>query len=324
MFAEYAERRTGVRPIFISPNDLRLVRDRNAKSGFKLCCLVRDNQLRPPTSGNSRHSNRFIHEGEVLEEIYQVGLELHQRELRALEPEMLRQLALRCFNDMRTLFLVHDKRMLGIVLQELDALVYKHSVLTKEQANILRYGVTTSYLPGSSELDHFIKQCREDPKIKDKFLLKPIRSGKGAGILFGDQVSADEWQSRLWALRSSSPASQLEQTMYIVQRQIKQPVFNVLLREGEGLQRNYLIGTYHAVNGKYLGIGIWRSGPGRICAVSHGGAWLCSVMSRSSYPRLLPPIIDGAQNRLPFVSPLLLAAVCMCLLCCFYPSYRIV
>jgi hypothetical protein len=320
MFAESAERRTGVRPIFILPDDLRLVPDKNEKSGFKLCCLVRDN-ISSPSSRNSRHSNRFVYNGEILEEIYHVSLELHQRELRALEPEVLRQLTLRCFNDMRTIFLVHDKRMLGIVLQELDALVYKHSVLTEEQANTLRRGVTTSYLPGSSELEHFIKQCKEIPKIKDNFLLKPIRSGKGAGILFGDQVSAEEWQSRLQALRDPSLVSQ--QTTYIVQRQIKQPVFNVLLREREGLQRNYLVGTYHAVNGKYLGIGTWRSGPGRICAVSHGGAWLCSVMPRCDHPRSLPPVIDVTQKRLSFVSPLFFAAVCICLLYCFCPSYRI-
>ena len=322
MFAEYAERRTGRTPIFIPPNDLRLVPDRNAKSNFKLCCSVRDNQLRPPTSGNSKHLSRFVHKGE---EIHQVSLELHQRELHALEPEVLRQLALRCFNDMRTIFLVHDKRMLGIVLQELDALVYKHGVLTEKQANTLRRGITMSYLPGSSELEQFIKQCKEIPKFKDKFLLKPIRSGKSAGILFGDQVymSAEEWQSRLQALRSPRLVSQ--QTTYIVQCQIKQPVFNVLLREGEGLQKNYLIGTYHVVNGRYLGIGIWRSGPGRICAVSHGGAWLCSIISRSNYPSgLLPPIIDMGQKSLSSIFFLLFAAVCICLLCCFYPSYRIV
>jgi len=70
-----------------------------------------------------------------------VALELHQWEMKALDQDILKALAPLCFNDLRTIFLVHDKRMLGIVLQELDSLVYRHNVLTLEEAEMLRNGI---------------------------------------------------------------------------------------------------------------------------------------------------------------------------------------
>lgn len=58
--------------------------------------------------------------------IHQVGLELHQRELLAVETEMLQQISFRCLNDMWTIFLAHDKRMLSIVKQELKPLIARN------------------------------------------------------------------------------------------------------------------------------------------------------------------------------------------------------
>jgi hypothetical protein len=189
----------------------------------------------------------------------------------------MRALAVRCFNDMRTIFFVHDKRLLGIIHQELEDLVHKHSVLTATQAEVLRQGITPTILAGSPELDSFAKQCRAIPTYKDGFVLKPIRSAKGAGILFGDELTPEEWEAKLGHLRDASIIP--GQVEYIVQRQIRQIKYDVFMREREGLQSNFFIGTYHAIHGECLGLGVWRSGPGRICAISHDGAWMCSVIS---------------------------------------------
>lgn len=86
-----------------------------------------------------------------------MGMELHQHEMLALGYEMLQQLSLRCFNDMRTLLLVHDKRMLGIVLEELDALVARN-VLLPSEANVLQRGICPTILPGSTNMAQFIKK----------------------------------------------------------------------------------------------------------------------------------------------------------------------
>jgi hypothetical protein len=220
---------------------------------------------------------RVTSEGEVVEEIHRVGLELHQHELFALPPEMLRQISTRCFNDMRTVLLVHDKRMLGIVQQEAPSLVAR-GVLTPFQGEALIKGIADTILPGSHELNQLIQQCAGDDERRNEYLLKPIRGGKGAGIIFGDEISACEWRTILERLRDPSIGS--GDTSYVVQRRVIPILYEVILNSSQG--RYPLIGTYHAVQGRLLGLGGWRSSPDRICAVSHGGSWISSVMADNS------------------------------------------
>ncbi|CAG8135752.1 unnamed protein product [Penicillium salamii] len=277
MFLECAERRTGVIPRIISPQDLRLVSDPASKTGYKLCCVI---DVEQALSENTKHPKSSVftdqETGEVLEVIDQVALELHQHELRALSTDMIQHISERCFNEFRSLFLVHDKRMLGIIHQELDSLSHKHGILTRRQADVLRRGIVHTILPGSPELKVFVEKCQKELTFKDKYILKPVRGGKGEGILFGDDLTPEEWNEKLRGLGNAGLVQ--GGTTYVVQRQVEQPLYEVLLREEEGLQRNRLVGTYMSVHGKYLGVGCWRSGPGRVCAISHGGAWMVSVI----------------------------------------------
>ncbi|GLI75899.1 hypothetical protein PoHVEF18_004165 [Penicillium ochrochloron] len=262
LYRHYAKS-LGIQVRLIDPADLRVLESPTSPGGYKLYCLAQEN-----AAGTVANEN-----DEILEEIHQIGLELHQRELARMTPQMLQQLSLRCFNDMRTILLVHDKRLLGIVIQELDNLVTRN-VLTPEQATILHRGIVPTIIPGSSQLSHFIAECRKS-SLQDTYLLKPVRSGKGAGILFGDELSRDEWLSKLKSMRD--PHLQRGKTTYVIQRRIEHGLYEVLLRESDGVQRYPLIGTFMMVHGKLLGLGLWRSGPGRICALSLGGGWICSV-----------------------------------------------
>lgn len=269
MFIDVVRRRLGVTPKLITPADLRLIPDPQSKGGFRLFSMVKSNGgLTPLTSAF------MTSEGEVVEEIHQVGLELHQRELLALAPEMLRQISLRCFNDMRTILLVHDKRMLGIVKQELQSLVARE-VLTLAQAEALDRGIVDTILPASQELQQFLRDSKDCPELKNKYILKPIRGGKGAGILFGDELSTDEWLRALDGLRVPGVVSP---TTCVVQRLIVPRLYDVVLKASGDRTRYAIVGTYHVVGGKLLGLGIWRSSGGRICAVSTGGSWFCSVI----------------------------------------------
>lgn len=245
----------------IAPSDLRLVPSTLSATGFMLYCVVREQR-----TGT-----------EVLERIHQLGLELHQHELRSLSPSMLREIAKCCFNDLRTIFLVHDKRMLGLVLEELDALLNVQQVLTSSQAEILRCGITPTIIPGSREMMALIHTAYDNQGVKDNLLLKPIRGGKGAGIVFGSDMTPQAWASHLALLRR--PDVVPGNVAYVVQREIKQPRYSILLHESEGLQHNQLVGTFMSIHGQYLGLGLWRTSPDRICALSRGGAWICSVTS---------------------------------------------
>lgn len=260
LFILYVLSVTGKKPSLITPSDLRLIPCPQSSTGYVLYCLA-------SVDANS---------DEVLEPVHQVGLELHQHELRSMPTLMLREIALRCFNDLRTIFLVHDKRMLGIVLQELETLVHEQRIFTPKQARVLRRGITLTINPGSRELAALIDLTNLDPQVKNHFILKPIRGGKGAGIIFGSDMTLQAWSSQLRNLQGSELGR--EHTKYVVQREIRQPLYDVLLHNAERPQRNYLVGTYMAIHGRYLGVGTWRTSPSRICAVSHGGAWICSVV----------------------------------------------
>ncbi|KAJ5184506.1 hypothetical protein N7472_009346 [Penicillium cf. griseofulvum] len=263
MFIEFAKKRLGIKPRLISPEALRIIPDPSKDTGFKLCCLAQAGAVDTITTES----------GELVEEVHQVGLELHQREINALDPEIKRQISVRCFNDMRTILLAHDKRMLGLVREELETLVSR-GIITRRQAECLDRGITPTILPGSAALDQFITACIASEVLQKEYILKPIRGGKGAGILFGDEVPYSTWLALLEEMRC--PKLEAGKTLFVVQRKIDQPKYDVLLSEGNP-QRCHMVGTYHAVNGEYLGLGTWRCSPGRLCAVSDGATWICSV-----------------------------------------------
>lgn len=267
MWVPYLQNNLNMDVKVIPPRYLRLV-PAAAPGGYKLYCL---------SSADSKQPQITNEAGERLEEIHQLGLELHQRELLAMSYEMLQQISLRCFNDLRTVFLVHDKRMLGLVLEELDSLISRN-VITSCQAEILNRGLVYTIIPGSTKLESFIKACQSDTLFKNKHMLKPVRSGKGKGILFGDQVCQDEWMSILQSMRD--PFLRDGKTTYVVQTQVKQRRYDVLLEEEKGVGNFPLIGTFHITHGTFLGLGLWRSGPGRICALSRGGSWVCTVIQQ--------------------------------------------
>ncbi|KAI1495905.1 hypothetical protein F5X99DRAFT_402068 [Biscogniauxia marginata] len=270
MLIDAAQERFGVTPRLISPSDLRLEANLEGNRRYRLCCLAHRNGdakmfPSPTTFINSK--------GETVEEIQQVGLELHQHELFALSQDMLRQISLCCFNDLRTILLVHDKRMLGIVKQELEQLV-QAQVLTPEQARILDEGIVDTFIPGSPQLHLLLQKSIYSLNLKDEYVLKPIRSGKGAGIMFGGDLTPQEWKSVLSGLQSQAPFT--EKT-FVVQRRVKHCLYDLVLHASGEKLRYPLVGTWHIIQGKFCGLGIWRSSGDRICAISSGGSMICSV-----------------------------------------------
>ncbi|CAH0055509.1 unnamed protein product [Clonostachys solani] len=272
MFVDAVQRRFGIKPRLITPAELRLLPDPQASSGHRLCCLYKGSgdEVTLPNQATLFTTS----DGELVEEIRQVGLELHQREFAAMQPEVLREISLRCFNDMRTILLVHDKRMLGIVRQEIPRLV-AHHVLTAQQGDALARGITNTLLPGSEELEELIHACKEAPELRHEYILKPIRSGKGAGIVFGDDLDNEQWVASLERLRCPKVVPGVS---CVIQRKIVPRVYDVILKASGDMVSYPLVGTWHASNGQLLGLGTWRSSGNRIVAVSCGGAWICSVI----------------------------------------------
>ncbi|GAB0138055.1 hypothetical protein EsDP_00006302 [Epichloe bromicola] len=193
MFIHMVEQRLGVTPRLITPQDLRLLPDENGKGGYKLCCVVDDGNKGASAAQNPTFStsNR-----ELVQEIHQVGLKLHQHEFRALDAEILRQISLRCFNDMRTILLVHDKRMLGIVKQE-SALLIKRRILTTEQALIIDKGIADTVLPSSPDLHRLFNKSKCSIELKNKYFLKPAAEARGRESSLA-RISAQRSGSMHW------------------------------------------------------------------------------------------------------------------------------
>lgn len=270
--------RFGVKARFVRPADLRLLPDPIDTGRKKLYCALKSN-------ANGTHNNLTASREEPVEEIIQLGMELLQHEMRELSTEMLRHISLVCFNDMRTILLVHDKRMLGIVRQELGPLVAR-KVITKAQAGILDKRIAETILPCSPQLERLFLQSRSCRELRHQYILKPVRGGRGIGIIFGDATTSDVWETILKRMRL--PGMEPEDS-YVIQKRIIPRMYDMILDNAGNRVQYPLVGTYHVINGRLLGLGIWRSNNDRICAISSGGTWLCSVIRKEELDNHVHP-----------------------------------
>lgn len=276
IFKWYLEKQLQIKVRVIKPTDLRIVQDPDTQRNSLLCHTLHSEARggRP----DDRSEDLFYSNGNALEPIYQVALELHQRELERLSQEILRALAPICLNDFRSIYLVHDKRMLGIIQQEIESLVHEHKVLTAEEAEILQQAIVPTYLPGSKELRLLHQDLLVGRETKDNFLFKPVSSGKAKGIIFGTDIDTKTFFAHLERLFSAK----FEGRLYVVQRLVNQARFDIIVPNNNGIStptRSYLVGSAMIVDGKELGFGSCRASRDRFCAVRNGGAWICNVVS---------------------------------------------
>ncbi|GFF51610.1 hypothetical protein IFM46972_09341 [Aspergillus udagawae] len=269
-FSSFYKKRTGKTPRVIRATDLRLAPDSSSQTGRILCCVAAAGSAEYPDG--QRITSRT---GESLERIQQVGLQLSHRDYSYIPSEVLQQLAVDGICDLRNIFLVSDKRMLGIIRQELDALVHKHHILTADQAEILRQGIVHTILPSSEDIRRLLQQIREGSVSKDSYLLKPARGHRGMGILLGKDLGQKEFEGLLEELADPLlPADK----RYVVQPFIEQALFGLRLYDDSEPQQCRMTGTYHAIGGCFAGLGVWRADSERICSRFHGASSIPAVV----------------------------------------------
>lgn len=88
------------------------------------------------------------------------------------------------------MFFVHDKRIFGLICQELDNLVAS-GALSGEQAAILRRGIAETHIPGTESF----QKIANEPYNKDMWVIKPCLSGGGDGIVFGKDIDQETWKA---------------------------------------------------------------------------------------------------------------------------------
>jgi hypothetical protein len=237
------ELRTGIRPRFVNLDDLELKHDESSATGYSLYC--RDQV--------------------ACEKIHQVAVTLFPDEFTLLSQEMLRQLATVAVNDLRVSLLVNDERFLGVILQEINSLVAEHNILTPGQGQALQQGIVPTLLPGSPELKHWVERHIQGKVGKDDYILKAARQSRGRGHLLGADLSPEEWTRIMRDMQD--PSIRPGVTSYVLQPCARQVKFDIIGDEDNEVHGSLLVGCYYTINGRFIGLGPWRSSTDRICNV---------------------------------------------------------
>jgi hypothetical protein len=163
----------------------------------------------------------------------QVMLELHVHELQQIPIEFLVRFHKEktYFNDLRTIVLGHDKRLLSILSdQELLS-----CFLPPDRAHTLARQMVPTYTLG-----------RPPDRTWKRWVLKPAHKGKGEGVKFSDEP--------------------ILKTDFVLQPEIEQRTFT--LHNGTDVR---LVGLLPMWRNRFYGPGIFRAGSGPIINLSDGG-----------------------------------------------------
>lgn len=230
--ADLFSEKTGQKSRFIKPSDLKWLPVAGSESEYGVFCSTED--------------------GSGLERVEQVDFELTQEEYAEIDFEVLCHLAPHCVNDPRSVFLVNDQRILGVVYEELDDLVARKT-LTQHQSDILRRGLTPSFLPSSLIWTKVLNESKADPSTKNQWVLKYARAGVSQGHVFGRVVSNDEWLEKLADAQENN--STPDSGSYVLQEYIEQMEYQVWHHLKQEMVTCHEVASWFACNGKYLGLG---------------------------------------------------------------------
>ncbi len=186
--------------------------------------------------------------------VAQFILELKRDELRLFATEVLRHMVHHCtyINDLRTLLVIHDKRLPGALL---DPEVV-HGILTMEEHAFL----SRFLLPSHDMTDAAAyAMVRANPK---PWVAKRISSGRGEGMHIGNGVSLSVWQELLAQGRGE----------YLAQQFVPQRTFPILTIRENRLVRHpmQVVATLPGFDQTIFGPGILRSGVHDVINM-HGG-----------------------------------------------------
>ncbi|RUS33855.1 hypothetical protein BC938DRAFT_483476, partial [Jimgerdemannia flammicorona] len=156
-------------------------------------------------------------------------LELHQDEIELLDEEVLFELGKHCWNDLRTIYLIHDKRILGLIRRELKWLVDTGKI-TREHAEILRNGLAETYILDEAMCQDLLTNMKSGDK--DQWTLKKARSGKGDGMMFGKDMDDGTWRGLIERYSASAGKVGEEATVpYVLQRYVRSKRLDLFIHD---------------------------------------------------------------------------------------------
>lgn len=190
---------------------------------------------------------------------------LSQAEISALPKDVLQALANMSFaghalNDLRSIFIAHNKKMLFVITSGLV------QGLDNETLKILRSNVVPTALVSRSSDGQIVTTPMDFRSNYDSFLLKPCLEGKGAGIVMQQQFpSENEFFDYV--------SSVCQDKEYILQPYVKQRKFDFPYREGhkQEIQKQFCVGMLVTLDNKFYGPCMSRFNSKKIVSVSDGG-----------------------------------------------------
>ncbi|BBB15354.1 uncharacterized protein RVIR1_08710 [Candidatus Rickettsiella viridis] len=176
------------------------------------------------------------------QENQQFILNLQQEELLALDPQQFTQItASTYFNDIRTVFIAHDKRLFAILCNQ--DIMSKY--MTADEFKRLSHYIIPTYL-----IEEKIK--RDLSANTDAWVLKKFTGGKGKGMTIGKATPPSLFKKILQTAALDT----------IAQPFIEQPLFNLINYHTDTKNSHaslYLVGSILSFNNQLLGPGLFRA-----------------------------------------------------------------
>jgi hypothetical protein len=173
--------------------------------------------------------------------------EFNQMEMMSCSMEVLEAIAAsNALNDMRTIFLLHDKRFLSVLCNS----DFTSHFLSDEERLFLQQRLIPTYTAS-----HAPEKWREAKENKDMWLLKHALLGKSERLFAGPLCSTKEWE----ALFLSKDLSNMVLQPFILQKSFS---FSI----GSSLYTDYVTGTLLCGDSAFFGPGLFRTSS---CAVAN-------------------------------------------------------
>lgn len=189
------------------------------------------------------------------EPVSQFILEMDREELKKIKPDVLDKLIEQnCyFNDIRTLILIHDKRVLA-VMYDADIM---YDYINEEDYDFLKQYLIPSYvIVDPSECDAFIANDQN-------LILKLNSGGRGIGAYVKSDCTAQEWDAIIRENWSK----------YLIQHFVEQKEF----KDIENNREIHLVGMLLCKDNKNYGPGLFRGSDESVVNVHQGRALIYPI-----------------------------------------------
>ena len=166
--------------------------------------------------------------------------ELSFNEIKSIPQEVLKKLIdFEIFNDLRTVFLIHDKRFFAVLRNE----EFLNEALSKKEIALFQ----EFYIPTFSSHENE-KAWKNAKKNKSNWIVKPNCLGNGDDVYAGELTNAEKWNHLI---------DSREEKKLVLQEWVGQNTIKGKIKEKH--YNDYVTGTFLFFDDAYFGLGPFRT-----------------------------------------------------------------